>query len=48
VAEDMPGIVREEVKKVEGVKDVIVDLVFDPPWDQDRISKEALLDLGLL
>jgi len=48
VAEDMPDIVREGVKKVEGVKDVVVELVFDPPWDQERISKSALLDLGLL
>ena len=48
VAEDMPGIVRDEVKKVYGVKDVVVELVFDPPWDQDRISESALLDLGLL
>ena len=48
VAEDMPGIVREEVMKVDGIKDVVVELVFDPPWDQNKISKDALLDLGLL
>lgn len=48
VAEDMPGMVKEVVKNVEGVKDVVVELVFDPPWDQNRISKSALLDLGLL
>jgi FeS assembly SUF system protein len=48
VAEDMPGIVRDEVRKVEGVKEVVVELVFDPPWDQSRISEAALLDLGLL
>lgn len=48
VAEDMPAIVRDEVLKVEGVKDVNVELVFDPPWDQSRISEAALLDLGLL
>ena len=48
VAEDMPGIVYNEVKSVEGVKDVKIDLVFDPPWDKDMISEEALLELGLL
>ena len=48
VAEDMPGIVYNEVKSVEGVKDVKIELVFDPPWDKDMISEEALLELGLL
>ena len=48
VAEDMPGTVKDRVKLVEGVRDVVVELVFDPPWDQDRISEAALLDLGLL
>jgi FeS assembly SUF system protein len=48
VAEDMPGMVREEVLKVQGVKDVEVELVFDPPWDPEKISKEAMLELGLL
>ena len=48
VAEDMPGIVYNEVKSVEGVKDVKIELVFDPPWDKDMISEAALLELGLL
>jgi FeS assembly SUF system protein len=48
VAEDIPGIVYTEVKSVEGVSDVKVDLVFDPPWDKDMISEAALLELGLL
>ncbi|MCX6247573.1 MAG: SUF system Fe-S cluster assembly protein [Bacteroidetes bacterium] len=48
VAEDMPGNVLQEVKSVEGVKDVKVELVFDPPWDKDMISEAALLELGLL
>jgi FeS assembly SUF system protein len=48
IAEDMPGIVQDEVKKVEGVNEVTVELVFDPPWDQSMISEAALLDLGLL
>jgi len=48
IAEDMPGVVYKEVKSVEGVKDVKVELVFDPPWDKDMISEAALLELGLL
>ena len=48
IAEDMPGIVYKEVKSVEGVKEVKVELVFDPPWDKDMISEAALLELGLL
>ena len=48
IAEDMPGMVRTEIMKVEGVKDVVVDIVFDPPWDIDRINDAAKLELGLL
>jgi FeS assembly SUF system protein len=48
VAEDMPGIVYQEVICVEGVKEVKIDLVFEPPWDKEMISEAALLELGLL
>jgi len=48
IAEDMPGIVLEEVKKVEGVGEVTVDLTFEPPWDSDRLTDEAKLELGLM
>jgi FeS assembly SUF system protein len=48
VAEDMPGVVQSEIKKIEGVKEVTIDLVFDPPWDKDMLSEAALLELGLL
>jgi len=48
IAEDMPGMVREEISKVEGVGKIEVNLVFDPPWDMDRITDEAKLELGLL
>lgn len=48
VAEDMPGHVYDEVKSVDGVKDVKVELTFEPPWDKDMISEAALLELGLL
>lgn len=48
VAQTFPGVVENAVKSVEGVKDSIVELVWDPPWDQDRMSEEAKLELGLL
>lgn len=40
--------VQRETAKVEGVKDVEVRIVFDPPWTKERMSEEALLELGFL
>nr|NQU94342.1 SUF system Fe-S cluster assembly protein [Bacteroidota bacterium] len=48
VAETLPVEVRETVLTVEKVKDVEVELTFEPPWDQDMMSEEAQLELGLL
>lgn len=48
VAGILPGQVEAAVRDVEGVTGVSVELTFDPPWDQARISPEALLKLGLL
>jgi FeS assembly SUF system protein len=48
VAEEMPGMVHDEVKKIDAVKEVTIELVFDPPWDKDMLSEAALLELGLL
>jgi len=39
---------EEKIKQISGVKEVKVELVFDPPWDRDRMSDEAKLQLGLL
>ncbi len=47
VAGDMPGWVQKAVAEVEGVKDVRVNLVFDPPWDISRMSDEARLALNM-
>ena len=41
VAGDMPGWVENAAGTVEGVQDVKVNLVFDPPWDPSRMSDEA-------
>jgi len=48
VAGGMPWLVSEAIKAVEGVRDARVQLVWDPPWTQERMSEEALLQLGLL
>jgi metal-sulfur cluster biosynthetic enzyme len=39
--------VRAKVLDVTGVRDVFVELVWDPPWTQDMISEAARLDLGM-
>ncbi len=48
VAQSMPGEVETAVRMVEGVNDVRVKLVWTPPWDRDRMSEEAKLELGLM
>ena len=47
VAEEMPGWVENAVKTVDGVEDVIVEMVFDPPWDMSLMSEEARLTLNM-
>ena len=46
-AQWLPGQVEQKVKAVEGVSDVRVDVVFEPPWDRDRMSDAAKLQLGM-
>ena len=49
VAGMMPVMVQEAVqKKVEGVGDVHVELVWEPPWSQENMTEEARLQLGLM
>jgi len=38
--------IKSQVGKLKGVKKVIVDLTFDPPWTTDKMSKEAKAQLG--
>jgi FeS assembly SUF system protein len=47
VAESMPGKVAAVVRAIDVVNEVHVDLVWDPPWTQERMSDEARLALGL-
>ena len=48
VAESLPQEVHDVVADLEGVSSVEVNMTFDPPWDRDMLSDEALLELGLL
>jgi len=48
VAGSLPGQVECAIKAVRGIKDAHVKLVWDPPWNQDCMSDEAKLALGLL
>ena len=48
VAESLPREVEEKVKGIEHVKDVEVEITFDPPWSKDLMSEEAKLELGML
>ncbi len=46
VAGTLPGEVEARVRSVEGVTDVVVDLVWDPPWGMEKMSEAARLQLG--
>ena len=43
----LPAEVQGKVKAIEGVSDARVDLVWEPPWDKDRMSDAAKLQLGI-
>ena len=47
VAESLPKEVKDNILKVEGVSDVSLNLVWEPPWDQDKMSEAAKLELNL-
>lgn len=47
VAGSLPGEVEQKVRSVEGVQDVKLDLVWDPPWSPDMMSDAARLELNL-
>ena len=48
VAEEFPDIVQNALWLVDGVSDVIVELVWEPPWGRERMSEAALLQLGMM
>jgi len=47
VAESLPNSVKDSVLKVDGVTDVNLKLVWDPPWDKNKMSEAAKLELNL-
>ena len=48
VAESLPQEVELRVMSVPGIRDAVVNLVWDPPWDPSKMSDEARLELGML
>lgn len=48
VAGDIVADVENKLRAVDGVNEVKVDLVFNPPWTQDMMTDEAKLELGFL
>jgi FeS assembly SUF system protein len=46
VAGEMPGWVENAAMSVEGIQDVTVNMVYDPPWDASRMSEEAQVALN--
>lgn len=44
----IPADIESKVRLVEGVRDVKVELVFEPPWTKDRMSEAARLELGFM
>ena len=47
VAESLPNSVKESILKIDGVEDVELKLVWDPPWTKEKMSEAAKLELNL-
>ena len=47
VAESLPKDVKDGAMQVEGIEDVDLELVWDPPWNKDMMSDAAKLELNL-
>ena len=48
VAGEMPGWIADAVEPLAGVKQVDVDLTWEPPWGMEMMSDEARLELGFM
>tara|TARA_B110000046_G_scaffold46124_1_gene51167 strand:+ start:321 stop:641 length:321 start_codon:yes stop_codon:yes gene_type:complete len=48
VAESLPLEVEQKVVGVEGIKSASIELTWEPPWDKDMMSEEALVELGMI
>ena len=47
VAESLPNSVKDNILKIDGIEDVNLKLVWDPPWTKDKMSEAAKLELNL-
>ena len=47
VADSLPKMVKNNILTIEGVSDVDLNLVWDPPWTKDKMSEAAKLELNL-
>ena len=47
VADSLPKMVKNNILKIDGVSDVDLNLVWDPPWTKDKMSEAAKLELNL-
>ena len=47
VAESLPNSVKDNILKIDGIDDVDLKLVWDPPWTKDKMSEAAKLELNL-
>ena len=47
VAESLTKLVKENILKIDGIKNVDLKLVWDPPWTKDKMSEAAKLELNL-
>ena len=47
VAESLPKEVKDGVMQVEGIEEVDLELVWDPPWNKDMMSEAAKLEMNL-
>ena len=47
VADSLPKLVKNNILKIDGITDVDLKLVWDPPWTKDKMSEAAKLELNL-
>ena len=47
VAGEMPGMIADAIRRVEGVAEIDVELVWDPPWDPSKMAETARLMLNM-
>ena len=47
VADSLPKMVKNNILKIDGVSDVDLKLVWDPPWTKDKMSEASKLELNL-